>query len=136
MVEDLKDMTRPLGLPGLPTPPTELAVPDLTGCETVMPLTEHVAKALEDPDGCARCDLSVITPWYSDLLKEQGYTTEAQQIDDVVGQEGEETDVVKLAETLDAIKESVDNEDVRGTLTLYDCMMQSYKEEPEGGPDG
>ena len=121
----------------LQRPTTELAAPDLTGCETVIPLTEYVAKAEENPDACAPCDLAVITPWYSDLLKEQGYPELAQQIDGVVAQEGEETDIQKLAETLDGIKNSVDNENVKGTLILYDCMMQSYKEDPEGGePDG
>ena len=121
----------------LQRPTTELAAPDLTGCDTVIPLTEYVAKVLEDPEGCAPCELSVITPWYSDLLKEQGYSDLATKIDEAVAPEGEETDILKLAETLDGIKESVDNDNVRGTLVLYDCMMQSANENPEGGePDG
>ena len=121
----------------LQRPTAELEAPDMNDCENVLPLTEWLDQKEQDPESCPPCELSVITPWYSDMLKEQGYTELAQRIDDVVGQEGEETDSRKLVETLDEIKESVDNVRVKETLTLYDCMMQDFQGESEKGePDG
>ena len=106
-----------------------LSTPDLTGCELVMPLVDWVEKEGQESE-CPPCDFSVIAPWYRDLLNEQGYPELAERIMEVVP-EGQDPDVLELARTLDDIKESVDNETVKGTLVLYDCMMQSYREEEE-----
>lgn len=107
-----------------------LSTPDLTGCELVMPLVDWVVKREATEWPCPPCDFAVITPWYRDLLQEQGYPELAQRIMDVVP-EGQDPDVKVLAQALDEIKESIDNETVKGTLTLYDCMLQSYTEEEE-----
>lgn len=115
-----------------PQPKPEMETPDLTGCENTLPLAEWLTQVESDPEGCAPCDLSTITPWYRDLLQEQGYGDLALQIEQVVGAEGEETDPRRLAETLDNIKGQVENEAVRDTLRVYDCMMQTYKDIPEG----
>lgn len=114
-------------------PEAPLAAPDLTGCENVLPLTDWLSQVETDPEACAPCDLAVITPWYRDLLSQQGYGELAQQVEAVVGSEGQEVDPRRLAETLDNIKGQVENEAVRDTLLVYDCMMQSYKEAEETG---
>ena len=105
-----------------------LSTPDLVGCELVKPLVDWVEAQEEQKWECPPCDFTLITPWYRDLLQEQGYPELAQRIMEVVP-EGQDPDVHVLAQTLDDIKESIDNETVKGTLVLYDCMLQTYKEE-------
>lgn len=112
-----------------------LSIPDLTGCELVKPLVDWVEEREKTEWPCPPCDFTVITPWYRDLLEEQGYHEQAQRIMEVVP-EGQDPDVKVLAQALDEIKESIDNETVKGTLTLYDCMLQSYTaEEAQSGQD-
>ena len=109
-------------------PMKPLSTPDLTGCELVLPLVDWVEQREETEWPCPPCDFTLITPWYRDLLQEQGYPELAERILEVVP-EGQDPDVKVLAQALDEIKESINNERVKSTLTLYDCLLQSYTEE-------
>lgn len=108
-----------------------LSTPDLSGCELVKPLVEWVDIQEAQEWECPPCDFALITPWYRDLLVEQGYPELAERIMQMVPEGQGDPDVRVLAQTLDEIKESIDNERVKGTLVLYDCMLQTYKEEEE-----
>lgn len=113
------DMTRPL------------PAPDLDGCELVLPLVDWVEANKDEEGQCPPCNFAVITPWYRELLDEQGYPELAQKILDLVPEGTEDPDIGVLAAALDEIKESVDNENVKGTLTLYDCLLQTHAEDTE-----
>ncbi len=60
-----------------------------------------------------------------------GYPELAERIMQVVPEGQDDPDVRVIAQTLYEIKDSIDNDRVKGTLVLYDCMLQTYKEEEE-----
>lgn len=102
---------------------------DLTGCENVRPLVEWAEGAEEDEDLCVPCNLSVIAPWYRDVLREAGY---ADLADEVHALADAEPDALGAARLLDEVKARVDNPIVRDRLTMFDCMAQSEKYEGGG----
>ncbi len=99
---------------------------NLDGCELTLPMMEWVVEKAKDPEACVPCDLSAITPWYRDILRKSGFDDLANEVDALAL--GEPTDN-EVAELLDRVKETVDNEAVRSNLKLYDCMAQSFGEE-------
>ena len=105
---------------------------NLEGCDNVKSLVEW-AKEQQDIEGsCVPCDFSVIAPWYRDLLKEKGYEDLSERVDAIADTD---QNPASVAETLDKIKEEVDNQNVKDNLTLYDCIMQSDREEAPSGED-
>ncbi len=110
------------------TPEALLEMADLTGCELTTSMVDWLKVAEQDPEACVPCDFGAVAPWYRDMLIRGGEDALAAEID-ALG-EGDPTGL-EIAETLDRVKASVDNEAVVSNLKLYDCMMQSYREEKE-----
>ena len=106
----------------------DLPIPDLTGCENVLPLTDWLQVVEAAKGYCPPCNLAVITPWYRDLLRDQGFPDLAARIDAFGENEPDPHDLVR---TLDEVKEALDNATVKDTLRLYDCMLQSIQEDSE-----
>lgn len=106
---------------------------DLKGCEGVRPLVQWLREEEQVDAPCPPCDLSVITPWYRDLLMEQGYPELADRVQAFA--EADNLDIREVAKTLDDIKAAVGEEKVRKTLVLYDCMMETYEEGQDGQED-
>lgn len=73
---------------------------------------------------CRPCKLAFLTPWYRDLLKDNGLPDEAQ----VVEQMHETDDPVQVARALDAVKKRVPPE-LTAKLREYDCAVQRAEEE-------
>ena len=95
-------------------------------CSNVVPLVTWVRQQESvGTNDCIECDLSLVAPWYRDLLTQEGYTSQVAQIDSLAD---EEASVEEVARVLDEIKSVVTDKRIQQTLTVYDCMMQEYKE--------
>jgi len=79
-----------------------------------------------DENLCPPCDLATIAPWYRDLLRKKGYSELAAKVEALA--EGEH-DAIEVALVLDEVRDSVEDEETKKELLLYDCMMQKYEEE-------
>lgn len=99
---------------------------DLTDCELTLPMAQWVVEKDDDPEKCVPCSLGTVTPWYRDMLRRAGLDELAARVDGLA--DGEPTNL-QVAEVLDEVKASVDNDDIRSNLELYDCLAQSYTEE-------
>ena len=106
-----------------------MAKVDLTGCEAVTSLVTWVDKE-ERSGGCADCAISVIVPWYKDILKQTGHHDLSREVEKLASVEG--LNATRVATMLDSIKAKIVNSELRDTLILYDCMLQTYKEGSNG----
>jgi hypothetical protein len=105
-------------------------------CSQTLPLVDYVAAAQADPEACVPCDLSVITPWYRDELKES-HPELAERVDALAeGPEGGVTDEntgawdIHVAETLDGVRaEVVEDEALTERLDHFNCLMQIAAED-------
>lgn len=96
-------------------------------CECTTKLVDWVNKQEEQKtDVCIDCGLSLITPWYKDLLEQEGYSEQVEKIDALTI---DVKTVKEVAQLLDEIKDNVIDDKIRDTLKLYDCMLQTYDEE-------
>ena len=117
---------------------TTIAEPEVEelDCSQALPLVDYVTAAQDDPEACVPCDLSVITPWYRDELKDS-HPELAQRVDGLAeGPEGGLTDEnteawdLHVAETLDGVRaEITDDEATVERLERFNCMMQIAAEE-------
>lgn len=101
------------------------SIPGDNLCQNILFLGDWVKAQEEAEANCPPCDIATIAPWYRDLLLKKGYKEAAAKITALA--EGEH-DVLEVAQILDEVRESMDEETKRELLT-YDCMMQKYEEE-------
>lgn len=80
-------------------------------------------------EACHPCLLVPVVQWYHSELTERGRGDLTQKLEEVISKDAEGFETVEL---LDAIKTQV-SDDLAARLREFDCAVQSFKSEKEGG---
>jgi hypothetical protein len=97
-------------------------------CVNTVPMGEWLKQ--ESPD-CRPCLMGPVVDWYVGELEEQGKPELAGELKQVVDEIQDESEVAKVGEKMDAIKEAVGEGELRDRLREFDCTVQTYRT-PEG----
>ena len=97
-------------------------------CVNTVPMGEWLKQKTEE---CRPCLLAPVVDWYASELEEKGKVELAEELRQVVDEIQDESEVAKVGEKMDQIKEAVGEGELRDRLREFDCTVQTYRA-PEG----
>jgi hypothetical protein len=97
-------------------------------CAGTVPMGEWLKQETQE---CRPCLMGPVVDWYATELEEKGRPELADELRQVVEELQDESEVAKVGERMDSIKEAVGEGELRDRLREFDCTVQTYRA-PEG----